>query len=173
MLFSRVEITEELIITLTIDETVTMDTGEYTIEISNEFGSSSCSVSLTIEYEPPSFTKPLSDINVLIGDTATLECSFRGLPQPQSHWMVSGLELYDSDKYRIERTTDTTLLEINHVTMDDGDMEYTCKAVNRVGEATTTAKLFPEGKFSALFVIRNAPLFDIDVVVRPLSWFCA
>ena len=150
--FIRMEVTEELIITLTIQDTVSMNTGEYTIEISNEFGSSSCSVDVLIEYEPPSFTQPLSDITLTLGHTATLECSFRGLPEPKTTWQVSGVELFESDKYHMERKVDKTWLEISSVNMDDTDMAYTCKAVNPVGEAVTTAKLIPQG-WSDLFVM--------------------
>lgn len=139
------EITEELLITLTIYETIAVDSGEFTITISNDFGSSSCTVDITIDYEPPSFTTPLRDNTVTVGDTTTLQCTSRGLPQPQTKWLVSGLELFESDKYHIERKESVSLLEISNVTIDDGDMEYTCCAFNAVGEAVTTARVLPQG----------------------------
>lgn len=75
----------------------------------------------------------------------TLECEFTGIPEPQTKWLISGVELTESDKYHMPQRPRTSVLQITNVTMDDTDMSYTCKAQNPVGEATTTAMLLPQG----------------------------
>jgi len=93
----------------------------------------------------PAFSKPLSDINVQLSETVTLECTVTGLPLPQTQWFVSGIELHESDRYHIDQKDDTAILQILNVVIDDTEMEYTCKAINVVGEAVSTARLKPQG----------------------------
>lgn len=140
-----VKYTEELIITLTIENCTKDDLGEYTICITNDSGSATSSAFVTIEFEMPAFNKPLSDINVQLSETAMLECTVTGLPLPQTQWFVSGIELHESDRYHIEQKDDTAILQILNVIMDDTEMSYTCKAFNIVGEATSSARLIPQG----------------------------
>ena len=140
-----VDYIEELIITLTIENCTVDDMGEYTIRITNDSGSASSSCYVTIEFEMPSFSKPLSDLNVQPSETATLECTVAGVPLPRTQWFVSGIELYESDRYHIEQRDDTAILQILNVIIDDTEMSYTCKAVNVIGEATSSANLILQG----------------------------
>ena len=140
-----VDYIEELIITLTIENCTVDDMGEYTIRITNDSGSASSSAYVTIEFEMPSFRKPLSDLNVQPSETATLECTVAGVPLPRTQWFVSGIELYESDRYHIEQRDDTAILQILNVIIDDTEMSYTCKAVSVIGEATSSANLILQG----------------------------
>ena len=130
---------------MTIENCTVDDMGEYTIRITNESGSASSSAYVTIEFEMPSFSKPLSDLDVQPSETATLQCTVAGVPLPQTQWFVSGIELYESDRYHIEQRDDTAILQILNVIIDDTEMAYTCKALNAIGEATSSANLILQG----------------------------
>ena len=123
------------------------DFGEYTVRATNDFGETTTTAIVTVVFEPPQFTKPLSDTPVTLMDTVTLEVEFSGIPQPDTKWLITGVELTESDKYHIARTEQTSQLQITNVSMDDTEMSYTCLAQNPVGEATTTARLLPQGLF--------------------------
>ena len=133
--------------TLIIHECSVNDAGSYVIKIANDYGQETCSVELTVDYAEPKFTTPLKDQNVTLNDTVKLECKYKGLPQPDIKWLVAGLSVADSDKYRIETSKDKSRLEVLSVNLDDCEMGYTCRAVNLVGEATTQAKLLPQGVY--------------------------
>ena len=50
-----------------------------------------------------------------------------GEPEPEVKWLVSGVELAESDKYHMERHETTYTLTIYEVTVDDTEMTYSCK----------------------------------------------
>jgi len=115
------------------------------LRVTNEFGECTCSADVTIIYEPPTFTKPLVDMSVMLTDTATFECTFAGIPQPEPKWYISGVDVWECEKYHVESHEMITSLTVSQVTMDDTEMEYLCKITNPVGEAKTTAKMLPQG----------------------------
>ena len=137
--------TEDLTVTLTIHNVKQEDQGEYTIRLMNEWGSTECTVTLTLDFEKPSFIEPLKDQPVTLNETATLECKVTGRPEPETKWLVSGCELSPSDKYVIERINETARMSITSVTIDDTEMTYTCKAFNPAGDATSSANLVMQG----------------------------
>ena len=150
----RSEITEDLTVTITLEDCTPEDAGEYTVTATNEHGTDTTSAQITVTFEPPMFTKPLSDQIATISETVTLDCEVTGLPQPFTTWLVSGMDISQlSDKYIITSDATRHTLQIDNVTVDDTEMSYTCKAVSPVGEATTEAKLFPQGLLSALCYI--------------------
>ena len=50
-----------------------------------------------------------------------------GEPEPEVKWLVSGVELAESDKYHMERHETTYTLTIYEITVDDTEMTYSCK----------------------------------------------
>ena len=138
--------------TLTIYEGTVDDSGEYTIRAKNDFGETSDSLQVTVIYEPPTFDQPLSDLTIMIGDNTTFRCTFHGKPEPQTKWLISGMDVFESDKYHVVTEKNTTSLEVNNVTMDDTEMDYTCKIFSRLGEETSTAKLVPQGLLNAFLI---------------------
>ena len=50
-----------------------------------------------------------------------------GEPEPEVKWLVSGVQLAESDKYHMERHETTYTLTIYEVTVDDTEMTYSCK----------------------------------------------
>jgi hypothetical protein len=148
----------ETILTLTVDSSIVDDSATYTIRITNEFGDCTCSADIIIIFESPTFTKPLGDINITLTDTATLECTFTGIPEPEPKWFISGVDAWESEKYHVERHEMTTSLTVTNVNMDDVEMDYLCKITNPVGEAKTTAKLLPQG-LSRIFLLASILLY--------------
>ena len=148
-IFFSINVTEDLTITLEIRETKVTDAGNYVIEISNEHGSETAEAELTIDFLAPKFTSGLRDVHVTLGDNANLECAYDGLPEPDIKWLVSGLSVEDSDKYRIatDKRRKRTCLELTQMTLDDAEMTYACRATNVVGEAVTSATLHPQGLY--------------------------
>ena len=72
--------------------------------------------------------KPLSRSSQACG-CVRLGCVLQltGEPEPEVRWLVSGVELAESDKYHIERHETTLSLTIYEVTVDDTEMTYSCK----------------------------------------------
>lgn len=138
-------ITEELQITLTIIESMVEDQGIYTVKVTNEFGSVQCDAEITILYESPSFTQPLTDLTTTLDRDVTLQVKVKGQPEPTTEWYFSGSVVAESNKYHIERVLETITLTIRDVKITDTQAEYTCRAVNPIGEASTAGKLVPQG----------------------------
>ncbi|KAI4563342.1 hypothetical protein MJT46_010951, partial [Ovis ammon polii x Ovis aries] len=123
------------------------DAGEYRCVVSNEGGSSTEAVFLTVQ-EPPkvtvmpknqSFTEApklivvQSELLVALGDTTVMECKTSGVPPPQVKWFKGDLELKPSTFLIIDPLLG--LLKIQETQdLDAGD--YTCVAVNDAGRAT-------------------------------------
>ncbi len=147
---------DDTVYTLTIETTIVEDGGTYTVRAINEFGECSSSADVLIIFESPSFPQPLSDITLTVGQPVTLECTVSGTPEPTTTWFISGIEAWESEKYHTERHDQTTTLTIQDVTLDDAEMEFVCKAINPIGEATTSARLFPQGEFDIWLSISEA-----------------
>ena len=130
---------------MTIPHSTTEDNATFTVRATNDYGVTECSAEVTVQYQAPAFVEPLKDTPVIVNETATLTCRVSGVPEPEAKWLVSGLEVPSGEKYRSEHHEDTYTLSINNVSMDDTEMEYTVKAVNPVGEATSSARLLPQG----------------------------
>lgn len=139
-------ITEDLVITLVINESSMEDGGEYTIRIFNEHGETTSSAEVIIVFEVPTFLQPLTDILVTVEQPASFRASVHGIPQPEVTWLISGVEISESDKYHLEQHEETFTLTINRVVIDDTEMTYTCRATSPVGEASSSARLILPGQ---------------------------
>ncbi|XP_074662091.1 titin-like isoform X2 [Tubulanus polymorphus] len=142
----KIDFTDDGIVQLTIDNCTGDDEGDYMIKATNDKGTAETTCELLVN-EPPKFTKELCDITVLLKDTGIFECTLSGVPEPTVTWYVSGIEIKETEKYHIIHKDELCSLEIHDVTPEDGDIEYTCKAVNTAGETSTTAKLITKGVF--------------------------
>jgi len=70
------------------------------------------------------------------------------VPTPTVTWFRQGQEIEPSSDFQtgLDASTGTCVLEIPEVFPEDAG-EFTCRAVNPFGEATTTANLLVEGGF--------------------------
>ena len=141
----RVEVTEELVVTLTIESCTEEDEGSYTLEITNSHGSDTSSADVFIDFDLPTFTQPLRDITVTVDSPVVFECKVQGLPVPETTWHINHQVVTESDKYHVSRHEDTATLEISNVTPEDTDVTYECRAHNVAGEANTAARLILQG----------------------------
>ncbi|XP_071792535.1 protein Obscurin-like isoform X2 [Asterias amurensis] len=93
----------------------------------------------------PQFVVGLSDKRITQGSATVLECEITGEPEPDIVWYREGEEIKEGGKYRYEFEGDHgVLLVINNATMSDCG-QYTCKAVNPVGSAESSAQLISGG----------------------------
>ncbi|NXO00169.1 TITIN protein, partial [Rhinopomastus cyanomelas] len=129
------------------------DSGEYTFEISNDVGISSCTTSFTVldRTLPPFFTKPLKNIDSIISTSCRLDCKISGsLPMTVS-WFKQDTEITSSAKYTIQFAEGSASLEIKHLDASDAGV-YICRATNSAGSKDSSSTLF----------IKEPPIFVVE-----------
>lgn len=142
--FFRIE-TIDNIVRLTIDKAESIDAGVFTVTLKNKHGTVSSSADVIVSFQAPQFTQPLSDIPVKINDTADLYCEVVGKPRPEVQWLADDVPVREGPKYKMVYKDTAASLRILKVTPEDAQVTYTCKATNIAGEATTLARLLPQG----------------------------
>lgn len=95
---------------------------------------------------PLQFTKPLSDVEVMEGQTVTLECVVSRADQP-AKWMCKGKPLPKDNRITTTCEKCTHKLMMQSVTTDDQN-EYSVK----IGDKTSKAKIFVEGMNSVILI---------------------
>lgn len=130
---------------LTIEEALSEDVGEFTVTLTNKHGVTSCTANLTVNLEAPQFTKPLSDTPTRLNTITELICEVHGMPKPDVQWFRNDICLEEGPKYQMVYQDTSAILKILNVALEDTTVTYTCKAANIVGEATTSARLLPQG----------------------------
>uniref|UniRef100_A0A0A9W2X0 Hemicentin-2 n=2 Tax=Lygus hesperus TaxID=30085 RepID=A0A0A9W2X0_LYGHE len=157
------------------------DTGLFTVEAFNEFGSDSKAIELTV-LRPPTFSPShTKEINVTAGAKAVLPCRADGFPQPKLIWDVHS---FPAPRNKVKYITDSGSLEINDVLIDyEGD--YKCTAENKAGSQIHFVHLNVLEKPRVKIVARNVPMsgdvnsgdevvLTCDVHGKPipeLNWF--
>ncbi|NWW99578.1 TITIN protein, partial [Caloenas nicobarica] len=119
------------------------DSGEYTFEISNDVGISSCTTSFTVldRTVPPFFAKPLKNIDSIINTSCRLDCRISGsLPMTVS-WFKQDTEITSSAKYTVHFAEGSASLEIKHLDASDAGV-YICRATNSAGSKDSSSTLF-------------------------------
>lgn len=101
---------------------------------------------------PPVFRHKIKNLEVSVGSPAKFECEIEAAPGVTFKWFKSGSELRHSDKCRIISRLHTSSLEIFSPTVADSG-EFTCKASNRHGSDSCSAKLSVTGKKNIPFVL--------------------
>uniref|UniRef100_S4RBA9 Ig-like domain-containing protein n=1 Tax=Petromyzon marinus TaxID=7757 RepID=S4RBA9_PETMA len=115
------------------------DEGIYTCKIQNEAGEDSCLATLAT-LEPPNFIKGLEPTEIVVGSTVHLECQVAGTPQIRVSWYKGSQKLKSGDKCKMAFKNNLATLELRSLTKaDTGD--YSCKAENDFGSATSLASL--------------------------------
>ncbi|GFO38542.1 titin [Plakobranchus ocellatus] len=145
---------------LTVQNASPQDSGKYTCVVTFKDGDLiHTSTSLTINAKEPSppakeeedfkphFSSTLSDLTLQDGDELVLECDIQGNPRPQISWIRDGVEIFDSQDFQISMIGDHCKLQIADVYPED-EGKYSCKAVNMLGEATTSCFVTVEADLS-------------------------
>lgn len=130
--------------------------GTYTCRAENVLGSVTCTASVNLlettweeapELVSPTFVKRLSPVRVMDGESVDLTCIVTGKPTPKIQWFHDKKPIKEGKEITILQDTEGVCsLAITEVFPEDAG-EYTCQAVNPVGEAVCTTSLIVEGKF--------------------------
>ncbi|XP_026674575.1 muscle M-line assembly protein unc-89 isoform X5 [Ceratina calcarata] len=133
--------------TLTIEETFTEDSARYTCRAFNIAGSAETSATLTVKEtapeeqpSPPVFVKELVASVATEGSLHRMECIVEGNPLPTVQWFKNDVNIDNSPDYVITYNNGEAVLKFEEVFPVDKAI-YTCKATNRLGQATTSASL--------------------------------
>ena len=89
----------------------------------------------------PVFELPLSDVTVVDGEKAVLECRVTATPVAEVTWYVDNVEIRQTDDYHIVFTADGWCRLIIRDDMLKDEAEYTVRAVNEAGTCIGTAYL--------------------------------
>uniref|UniRef100_A0A8C5TSM5 Ig-like domain-containing protein n=1 Tax=Malurus cyaneus samueli TaxID=2593467 RepID=A0A8C5TSM5_9PASS len=115
------------------------DSGEYTFEISNDVGISSCTTSFTVLGWYCLFAK-----SPLVLLCAEQNCKISGsLPMTVS-WFKQDTEITSSAKYTVQFAEGSASLEIKHLDASDAGV-YICRATNSAGSKESSSTLFIKG----------------------------
>lgn len=120
--------------TLNITSAPEADSGDYTVVISNAYGSTTSSVAtVTISLNPvaPNMNGP-NNLSVLQGNTAVFSASASGFPAPDLQWFKNGVELSG------ETANTLTLLNVQYPA---DQATYSLRATNSAGVASNYATL--------------------------------
>ena len=94
---------------------------------------------------PPVFRQKIAPLEINVGSDAKFECEIEDAPNVTFEWRRSGIEIKQSEKYRITSGTTSSSLEILNPIKADSS-EYTCKASNQHGTDSCSASLLVIGK---------------------------
>lgn len=106
-----------------------------------------------IESQPktisPDFVRHLNNVEVPEGSQFTFECQVTGTPTPDVSWFSDDTCLDNSPNYVSSYINGLCTLKIRKVTKQHS-ARYTCKAVNKGGEAASSAKLTVISKYISM-----------------------
>jgi hypothetical protein len=157
---------------LTIQKATSQDIGAYKCEATNTAGKAKTEAKLQVkqavvkevkEETAPEFVKPLTQGEIIEGQTVEFECTLKVSEgaKPEVHWMKDGKEVKPDGAHMIVESRDdgTQRLIIQKAKSEDIG-QYKCEAVNKAGTAKTEAKLnIKFAQQSALAAEQTAPEF--------------
>lgn len=131
--------------------------GMYMCRAENVAGSVTSTASVTIvaeetqleevcEFISPRFAERLQPVQLMDGEELRLPCRVVGHPTPRIEWFRNDeVALVDAKGTQISQDTDgVCVLTISEVFPEDAG-EYTCRATNKIGEASSTVSVIIEG----------------------------
>lgn len=140
--------------------------GEYTCTANNIHGETACSAYLKVNPkgdsrklaaelasetpiekvgkgspQPPFFIKKLDSVQCVQGAPAVFTYKVSGEPDPKMYWFKESIQIFSSMHCTIIHNPDGSgSLTVNKCQKEDGGL-YTCKGINPLGEATSSAEL--------------------------------
>ena len=129
-------------VSLEIPKATKKDEGDYEISLKNRLGDSSAKANVAVRkiYTPPTFTQKFSDLQQLPNYDAKFAVKVSGLPKPSLDWTFNGKGISDSDKYKIKRDGDISVLVVRDCAPSDVG-RYACVATNPEGRTCCEALL--------------------------------
>nr|CAI5864925.1 unnamed protein product [Callosobruchus analis] len=132
---------------LTIEETFAEDSARYTCRAHNSAGEAETTAVLSVKESepeeiltPPTFTKSLQPAVAKESTSFQFECRVQGNPLPTVQWFKNGECIDNSPDYTLTYNNGDAVLRFDKIGLGD-KAEYTCKAVNQLGMAQSTANL--------------------------------
>lgn len=128
--------------------------GPITCRAENAVGSVTCTATLSLvdetvweeagEVEYPRFVQRIKPVRVMDGEKVTFNCVVTGKPTPKVQWYHNDKPVVDAKDVVIYQDTEGVCsLAISEVFPENAG-EYTCQAVNKVGEAICKSSLIVE-----------------------------
>lgn len=91
------------------------------------------------------FKMRIAPLEINVGSSAKFQCEVSDAPNVNFRWYKSGMEIKQSEKFRIISSSTSSALELlNPVKADSG--EYSCKASNQHGVDSCATSLIVTGK---------------------------
>lgn len=149
-------VTKENKSVLIVESFVRQHSGLYTCRAENVAGSVTSTASVQIVEEEsqleevyemlsPRFTQRLQPVQLMDGEELVLPCQVIGHPTPKIQWYRNKEPLQNTPGIAISQETNgQCLLTIAEVFPEDAG-EYTCQAVNKIGDASSTVSVIVEG----------------------------
>ena len=163
---------------LSFKETRADDKGEYKCVATNNFGSASCTASLTVMViSKPDFKEKMKGVEVIEGDTATFDVLVVGYPEPSVEWFRGTTKLKSDDRVEIKEDQENNRfsLSIGDAKREDAGM-YKCVAANEAGKTTVRADLavkerlfapeFAEGQPEAPITVTEGDEVNLNVTIN-------
>lgn len=94
--------------------------------------------------EPPFFIESLEPMDVTAGDAVCLKCQISGTPEIKVSWFKADGKVRSSPTCKMEFFKGTASLKLAKVAKSDIG-EYTCKAENSIGSASSSCQLTVQG----------------------------
>lgn len=89
---------------------------------------------------PPVFVKELVPTTAIEGSSHQMDCVVEGNPLPTVQWFKNDVNIDNSPDYVITYNNGEAVLKFEEVFPEDKAI-YMCKAINRLGQASTSAFL--------------------------------
>ncbi|KAJ8977042.1 hypothetical protein NQ317_000714 [Molorchus minor] len=147
-------VTEENKSTLLISEVKPEYGGVITCRAENAIGSVTCTAPLKVleeteweetkELEYPRFVKRISPVRVMDGEKVTFSCVVTGKPIPKVQWYQNDMPIKEAKDVVVTQDTEGTCTLTILEAFPENAGEYTCKALNKVGEALCKSTLIVE-----------------------------
>lgn len=136
--------------------------GSYTCRAENVGGSVTSTASIKIiesyddeevsEFKSPSFIQKIKPVSVMDGEKLYLECKVQGSPIPKVQWFHNNQIIKETKDISIlQDNSGICSLTIAEAFPEDGG-EYSCKAINSLGEAVCTTQISVEGILIYVYV---------------------
>ena len=128
---------EDAVFALKVSNMADKDEGKYSVSIDNKAGKVSLSSSVRV-LKLPSFTKGLSNLEILENEDLQLEVEFSGKPLPTPQWLKDGQEMKPDKRIKITKIESRYSLLIKKAIQTDAGL-FKCIISSEAGESSTEA----------------------------------
>uniref|UniRef100_A0A3B4TDK7 Ig-like domain-containing protein n=1 Tax=Seriola dumerili TaxID=41447 RepID=A0A3B4TDK7_SERDU len=105
------------------------DEGEYVFEVANHISSCTCKVKVIVLVIPPSFIKPLVDMQEILGSFVQICCKISGSLPISVEWQKDKSKISSGVKHKLIQQDNAVSIEIEQLERSDAG-SYSCKLTN-------------------------------------------